>query len=148
MKNIKKKKDYVGSIGLGIILLFLASMMTTCAFHNKLKYTNIKKVEIKMVVVNEIFKDEREGKTNVTNFYLRIKSPFLVTPRPDYLIKADNCSEARKGDTLVCLVKSSNTLRNAWYSSFAVLGDQGDDRFLENQNLFYIMGVTKVIKNH
>ena len=148
MEETKKKRDYVGGIGLGIILLFLASMMTTCAFHDKLKYTNIKKVETKMVVVNEIFKDEREGKKDVTNFYLRIKSPFIDTPRPDYLIKADECAEARKGDTLICLVKMSNTLRHTWYSNFSALGDTGDERFLENQNLFYIICVTKVIKKY
>lgn len=129
----------------GFIFLVFSTMITTCSFHDEMKYKNIKEIKTKMVVSNEIYK--MEGRHNEeTVFYLRVKSPFIVTPEPDYLIPSTSCPTARINDTLVCLVSTSDSLRNAWYSFLCPLAESNEQHFRLNQGLFEIEEVVKVIK--
>jgi len=141
----KKKIEWVPTAGLCFMFLLLAFMVTTCAFHDKMKYDNIKRIEVKMVVTNEIFRDEREGKQDVTNFYLRVESPFMKTPEPDYLLRSKDYPAARIHDTLVCLVKYSNTFRKEWYSNISRLTENNIDE--REKILFNIVGLSKIIKS-
>ena len=144
IEKSKKKIEWFPLVGMILVLLLLSGLMTTCTFHDKIKYNNIKNIEVKMIVVNEIFKEERVGKRDETNFYFRIESPFIKTPYPDYLIPSVDCPSARKNDTLVCLVKYSNTLKHKWYSGLSGLVENDNDRFIDT--LFSIKEVVKVIK--
>lgn len=140
----KKKIEWFPIVVLCVICTILVFLVTTCAVHDELKYTNIKKIEVKMVVTNEIFRDEREGKQDVTNFYLRVESPFMKTPDPDYLLRSKDYPTARVKDTLVCLVEYSTTLRKEWYSNLARLTENPIQA--ENKLLFNIVGLSRIIK--
>ncbi len=139
----KKRRDFFPVIMLSFMFLMFSTMMTTCAFHDKMKYENIREINVKMLVTNEVYKLEgRHGEETV--FYLRAKSTSFPTPEPDYLLASSMCPSARKDDTIVCLVKYSNELNHKWYSTLAAFGESGNDRF--KNTLFIIEGVNRIIK--
>lgn len=133
----ERRSNIISNCIIGFILLVLSTMFTTCAFHDKMKYNNIKKVAVVMVVEEEVYRSEGRG-GGEDNFYLRVKSPFISTPEPDYLIRTQDCPMARKNDTLICLVKMSNSLKDTWYSHLSFISETEDEQSRKNQGLFII----------